>query len=70
MSRSFKQVIECMEEGNKRKQLRFAALIKKCHNNGFRARWDPAEVGCREFTSSSICRAYNLLGIRGKSRQK
>lgn len=33
------------------------------------SRHKPIEVGCRAFVSKSLCRVYDMLGIRGASRQ-
>ena len=60
---------DCIEEANERKRAKYTELVEKCRNNGWRARCEPIEVGCRGFVGQSLCRAYNMLGITGISRR-
>lgn len=59
-----------IEEANERKRAKYAELVEECWNNGWRARCDPIEVGCRGFAGQSLCRAYNILGIIGASKRR
>jgi len=57
-----------IEEANKRKREKYAELVEECRRNGWRARCQPIEMGCRGFAGRSLCRAYNTLGIAGARR--
>ncbi|KAJ8008616.1 hypothetical protein DPEC_G00106730 [Dallia pectoralis] len=59
-----------IEEANERKGAKYAELVEECRNNGWRARCEPIEVGCRGFAGQSLCRAYNILGITGASKRR
>lgn len=59
-----------IEEANERKRAKYAELVEECQNNGWRARCEPIEVGCRGFAGQSLCRAYNILGIIGASKRR
>ncbi|XP_067284127.1 uncharacterized protein [Pseudorasbora parva] len=59
-----------IEEANERKRAKYAELVEECRNNGWRARCEPIEVGCRGFAGQSLCRAYNILGIIGASKRR
>ncbi|KAK0148843.1 hypothetical protein N1851_010754 [Merluccius polli] len=59
-----------IEEANERKRAKYAELVEECRSNGWRARCEPIEVGCRGFAGQSLCRAYNILGITGASKRR
>ena len=56
-----------IEEANERKRTHYTELVEECWSNGWRARSEPTEVGCRGLADQSLCRASNTLGIRGAS---
>ncbi|KAM9850143.1 tectonic-1 [Aulostomus maculatus] len=59
-----------IEEANERKRAKYQELVEECRRNGWRARCEPIEVGCRGFAGQSLCRVYNVLGITGASKQR
>ncbi|KAJ8014600.1 hypothetical protein DPEC_G00017320 [Dallia pectoralis] len=59
-----------IEEAKERKGAKYVELEEECWNNGWRARCEPIEVGCRGFAGQSLCRAYNILGITGASKRR
>ncbi|XP_028292553.1 uncharacterized protein LOC114455485 [Gouania willdenowi] len=59
-----------MEEAHERKRAKYSELVEECRSNGWRARCQPIEVGCRGFAGQSLCRAYKMLGIAGASQRK
>jgi len=48
-----------IEEANERKRAKYAELVEECRSNGWPARCEPIEVGCRGF-----CRPAPLQGIQ------
>ena len=59
-----------MEEAYERKREKYSLLVEECRSNGWRARCQPIEVGCRGFAGQSLCRAYRMLGITGASQRR
>ncbi|XP_036071215.1 uncharacterized protein LOC112142521 [Oryzias melastigma] len=59
-----------IDEANERKRAKYADLVEECRHNGWKARCEPIEVGCRGFIGQSLCRAYNMLGITGASKRR
>ncbi|XP_039504261.1 uncharacterized protein LOC120460516 [Pimephales promelas] len=79
MSAASKQVVlleltvpweERMEEAQERKRAKYADLVAECRRNGWKARCEPVEVGCRGFAGQSLHRVLGLLGICGLHRQR
>lgn len=56
---------DCIEEANERKKAKYHALVEE-----WRAECETIEVGCRGFAGQSLCRAYNMLAIRGTRKQR
>lgn len=52
------------------KCVRVVCLVQECRSNGWQARCEPTEMGCRGFAAQSLRRAYNMLGIKGTSRRR
>lgn len=74
ISESTKQVVlleltvpweDRIEEANERKRARYTDLVAECWSNGWRARCEPVEVGCRGFAGHSLQRTLKLLGVKG-----
>nr|BAC82598.1 reverse transcriptase [Takifugu rubripes] len=74
-SESMKQVVlveltvpweDRLEEANERKRAKYANLVIECQNNGWKARCEPVEVGCRGFAGQSLPRTLKLLGVKGQ----
>lgn len=59
-----------MEEAHERKRAKYSELVEECQSNGWRARCQPIEVGCRGFAGQSLCRAYKMLGIVGANQRR
>ncbi|KAL3969377.1 ER degradation enhancer, mannosidase alpha-like 2 [Sarotherodon galilaeus] len=59
-----------MEEAHERKRAKYSELVEECRSNGWRARCQPIEVGCRGFAGQSLCRAYKMLGIVGANQRR
>ncbi|XP_038154112.1 uncharacterized protein LOC119791846 [Cyprinodon tularosa] len=59
-----------IEEANERKRAKYSDLVEQCRLNGWRARCEPIEVGCRGFAGQSLCRVYSMLGITGASKRR
>ncbi|XP_073720025.1 uncharacterized protein [Misgurnus anguillicaudatus] len=59
-----------MEEAFERKRAKYECLVNDCHNQGWKARCLPVEVGCRGFAGQSLYRAYTALGITGERRRR
>ncbi|KAL3972927.1 tetraspanin-7 [Sarotherodon galilaeus] len=59
-----------MEEAHERKRVKYSKLVEECRSNGWWARCQPIEVGCRGFAGQSLCRAYKMLGIKELSSCK
>ena len=59
-----------IEEANERKRAKYQELVEECRRNGWQARCEPFEVGCRGFAGQSLCRVYNMLGITGASKPR
>ena len=59
-----------IEEANERKRAKYSLLVEECRSNGWQARCQPIEVGCRGFAGQSLCRAYRMLGITGASQRR
>ncbi|KAI4881119.1 hypothetical protein NFI96_020517, partial [Prochilodus magdalenae] len=59
-----------MEEAKERKKAKYADLVAECRRNGWKARCEPIEVGCRGFAGQSLHRVLGLLGICGLHRQR
>ncbi|XP_063080140.1 uncharacterized protein LOC134470047 [Engraulis encrasicolus] len=59
-----------MEEAQERKRAKYADLVAECRRNGWSARCEPIEVGCRGFAGRSLHRVLGLLGIRGLHRRR
>ena len=79
MSMASKQVVlleltvpgeDRMEEAQERKRAKYADLVAECRRNGWKARCEPIEVGCRGFAGKSLHRVLGLLGIGGLHRQR
>ncbi|XP_056127556.1 uncharacterized protein LOC130105540 [Rhinichthys klamathensis goyatoka] len=79
MSAASKQVVlleltvpweDRMEEAQERKRAKYADLVAECRRNGWKARCEPVEVGCRGFAGQSLHRVLGLLGICGLHRQR
>jgi len=59
-----------MEEAFERKEEKYDGLVSDCHNQGWKARCLPVEVGCRGFAAKSLYGAYTALGITGERRRR
>ncbi|XP_063049947.1 tripartite motif-containing protein 16-like [Engraulis encrasicolus] len=59
-----------MEEAQERKRAKYADLVAECRRNGWIARCEPIEVGCRGFAGRSLHRVLGLLGIHGLHRRR
>ncbi|CAJ1075238.1 LOW QUALITY PROTEIN: uncharacterized protein LOC109089580 [Xyrichtys novacula] len=59
-----------VEEAQERKRARYADLVAECRRNGWKARCEPIEVGCRGFAGQSLHRVLGLLGICGLHRRR
>lgn len=59
-----------MEEAFERKRVKYDGLVSNCHNQGWKARCLPVEVGCRGFAGQSLYKAYTALGITGERRRR
>ncbi|XP_061902037.1 uncharacterized protein LOC133649222 [Entelurus aequoreus] len=59
-----------MEEAQERKRAKYADLVADCRRNGWKARCEPIEVGCRGFAGKSLHRVLGLLGICGLHRRR
>lgn len=55
---------------HERKKAKYQELIEICRGNGWKARCEPIEVGCRRFPGQSLHRALRLLGTRGLQERK
>ena len=55
-----------IEEANCRKTAKYQELVAECRINGWKARNEPFEVGCRGFTGRSLLNTFKTLGIRGQ----
>lgn len=44
--------------------------MDECQCNGWKAKCEPMEVGCRGFAGQSLCKAYNMLGTAGTRRRR
>ena len=55
-----------IEEANCRKTAKYQELAAECRINGWKARNEPFEVGCRGFTGRSLLNTFKTLGIRGQ----
>lgn len=73
-SKSTKQVVlleptapweDQINEANERKKAKYSELTTECQNDGWKARREPVEIGCRGFAGHSLQRVFKLLGIRG-----
>ncbi|KAL3991499.1 leucine-rich repeat-containing protein 16 [Sarotherodon galilaeus] len=53
-----------------RKRAKYSELVEECRSNGWRARCQPIEVGCRGFAGQSLCRAHKMLGIVGANQRR
>lgn len=49
-----------MEEANER--LKHRKRVEECQRKGWKAHWEPREVGCRGFAARSLCKIYIPLG--------
>ena len=58
-----------VEEAYERKKLRYAELAADAHQNGWKARVCPVEVGCRGFIATSTSRLLREMGVRGKAHR-
>lgn len=45
---------DCIEEASERKRAKYTELVEECRSNGWRARCEPIEVGCRGFIGQSL----------------
>lgn len=54
-----------IDEANERKRAKYSELTSECRDNGWKARCEPVEIGCRGFAGHSLQRVFKLLGIRG-----
>jgi hypothetical protein len=79
ISRSSKQLVmieltvpweENVEEAHERKRGKYEELREECRANGWAARCEPVEVGCRGFAGRSLHRVFKALGIIGTQRKK
>ena len=52
------------------KKAKYLELVEACRLNGWRARCDPIEVGCRGLPGQSLHRTLRLFGIRGLQERK
>ena len=59
-----------MEEAQERKRAKYADLVADCRRNGWKARCEPIEIGCRGFAGKSLHRVLGLLGICGLHRRR
>ncbi|XP_015234767.1 PREDICTED: uncharacterized protein LOC107087608 [Cyprinodon variegatus] len=59
-----------IEEAQERKRAKYAELIAECRRNGWKARCEPIEVGCRGFAGRSLHRVLGLIGTCGLQRQR
>jgi len=49
---------------------KYQDLVSNCHEQGWKARCFPVEIGCRGFAGQSLCRAYTALSITGERRRR
>ncbi len=59
-----------VEEANERKRANYSELVTECRSNGWKARGEPVEVGCRGFAGQSLTRTLKLLGVKGQLCRK
>ncbi|KAK0146506.1 hypothetical protein N1851_014169 [Merluccius polli] len=59
-----------IEEAHECKRAKYAELSSECRNNGWKARCEPVEVGCRGFAGRSLLRTLKLLGVKGLQLKK
>ncbi|XP_038147774.1 uncharacterized protein LOC119787807 [Cyprinodon tularosa] len=59
-----------IEEAQERKRAKYTELVAECRRNGWKARCEPIEVGCRGFAGRSLHRVLGLLGICGLQRRR
>ena len=59
-----------IEEANERKRAKYSELTAECRSNGWKARCEPVEIGCRGFAGHSLQRVFKLLGVRGLQLRK
>ncbi len=45
-------------------------LVEECRRQGWQARCESLEVGCRGFAGRSLCKTFTLLGITGEVQRK
>ena len=60
---------ERIEEAHERKMLKYAELVDKCKDNGWKTWCFPFEIGCRGFPGQSTWRSLKMLGVTGKERR-
>ncbi|KAI4885725.1 hypothetical protein NFI96_026178, partial [Prochilodus magdalenae] len=58
-----------MEEAKERRKAKYTDLVADCRRNGWKARCETTEVGCRGFAGQSLHRVLGLLGICGLHRR-
>lgn len=49
---------------------KYQKLVKGCKRQGWRARCEPLEEGCRCFGGQSLCRMFTLIGINCQEKRK
>ncbi|XP_028316518.1 uncharacterized protein LOC114471795 isoform X5 [Gouania willdenowi] len=59
-----------IDEANERKRAKYCELTTECRSNGWRARCESVEIGCRGFAGHSQQRVFKLLDIRGQQLRK
>ena len=59
-----------IEEANERKRAKYSELTTECRSNGWKARCEPVEIGCRGFAGHSLQRVFKLLGVKGLQLRK
>ncbi|KAK7930435.1 hypothetical protein WMY93_006830 [Mugilogobius chulae] len=59
-----------IEEAFERKRAKYRELVDQCRSQGWQARCNPIEVGCRGFAGQSLVRTLKLLGVRGLQAKK
>ena len=59
-----------IEEANERKRAKYMELISECRSNGWKARCEPVEIGCRGFAGRSLQRVLKLLGAGGMQTRR
>lgn len=54
---------ENMDEGHKRKHVKYLLIIEECIRRSWRVQCEPLEIGCRGFTGRSLSKMLRKLGV-------